>query len=158
MKPTVYIETTVISYLAARPAGDVIRAAHQQITREWWAQRDRYDIYVSSVVAAEVAEGDPSAAVERMAVMRGIPVLDPTPEAQALAMRLVSELAIPPNAIRDAAHVGIAAVQGIQYLLTWNCRHLANLHQRPRIEQVCRDYGLEPPMIGTPEELLDQES
>ena len=155
MKRSVYIETTVVSYLTAWPSRDLVRAAQQQITREWWELRGRYDLFVSELVLSEAAAGDSAAVAARLAVVEDLPVLRISPEADALAEALVSELAIPPSALRDAVHVAVSAANGMQYLLTWNCRHLANLHQRSRIEQVCRDAGYVPPQIGTPNELLE---
>jgi len=155
MNPTVYIETTIISYLTARPTRDLIRQAQQQITQEWWESRDRYDLYTSALVVAEASQGDANAAAARMAVLRTLRPLRILPQADELAESLVTELAIPLAARRDAVHVAIAATNGIDYLLTWNCRHLANLHQRARIERVCREHGYQPPLIGTPNELLE---
>jgi predicted nucleic acid-binding protein len=152
-KQTVYIETTVISYLTARRSRDLIRAAQQETTREWWETRSRFDIYASELVIAEASAGDPTAAAERLAVLAAIPLLRVNEEADQLAKKLVIALAIPRSELRDALHVAIAAVNGVDFLLTWNCRHLANLHQRGRIEQVCRDFGYQPPLIGTPGEL-----
>jgi hypothetical protein len=122
-----------------------------------WARRLEFELYISEVVIAEASAGDPEAAAERMRLLSEIPVLISSGMAETLAKQLIDELAIPPAAIRDAAHVAIATVHGIEYLLTWNCRHLANLQQRARIEQVCRDHGFEPPIIGTPAELLEVE-
>jgi predicted nucleic acid-binding protein len=157
MKQSVYIETTIVSYLTAWPSRDIVRAAHQQITREWWHRRDRFDLYVSPLVLAEASEGDPAAAAERLAALAGLPSLDNSPRADALMESLIRELAMPPSEMRDASHVAIAATNGIDYLLTWNCRHLANLHQRGRIERVCRQRGYEPPLIGTPIELREED-
>jgi hypothetical protein len=156
MKPTVYIETTVVSYLTAWPSRDVVRAGHQQITRDWWKTAlDRYELFSSVLVVAESLAGDSVAAAARKAVLDTLPLLEESTEAEELAEALVRELAIPPKAIRDAAHVAIAATNGIEYLLTWNCRHLANLHQRSKIERACREHGFEPPAIGTPIELQE---
>jgi hypothetical protein len=156
--PTVYIETTIISYLTAWPSRDIVRAAHQQLTRDWWATAAaRYQLFASALVIAESAAGDTAAAAARKAVLDGLPLLAEPPEAEDLATALVRQLAIPPKAHRDAAHVAIAAANGIEYLLTWNCKHLANLHQRSRIERVCRDHGFEPPSIGTPIELQEDD-
>ncbi|MEW6252077.1 MAG: type II toxin-antitoxin system VapC family toxin [Planctomycetota bacterium] len=157
MKATVYLETTVVSYLAAWPSRDLVRAAQQQITREWWAVRGRYELFVSELVLAEASAGDAAAAAARLGVLEGVPVLGIGPEADALAEALVAKLAIPAAALRDAVHVAVCATNGMEYL-TWNCRHLANLHQRARIEQVCREAGYEPPLIGTPNELLEDAS
>ncbi len=156
MKPTVYIETTIVSYLTARPSRDLVRAGQQQITREWWEnQREHYDLYISDLVVSEASAGDAAAAAARLEILGALPLLSVRPEADTLATSLLAQLAIPPNADRDAVHVAIAATNGINYLLTWNCRHLANLQQRSIIEEVCRDLGYEPPLIGTPAELLE---
>jgi len=157
MKPTVYLETTVVSYLTAWPSRDLVRAGQQQTTRDWWDQRERYELFISELVVSEAEAGDATAAAARMAILDALPVLRITPEADTLAEALVAKLTIPPSALRDAVHVAVAATNGMQYLLTWNCRHLANLHQRARIEQVCRDAGYAPPLIGTPNELLEDE-
>ncbi|MCI0463869.1 MAG: type II toxin-antitoxin system VapC family toxin [Gemmataceae bacterium] len=138
MKPLVYVETTIPSYLTAWPSRDLVRAAHQQLTREWWARRDRFDLYASRLVVQECQAGDAQAAVERLAALAGISLLEQTAE--------VGELA-------DALHIATAAVHGMHYLLTWNCTHLANVVLRPQIEAVCRAAGYEPPLICTPEEL-----
>jgi predicted nucleic acid-binding protein len=159
MKPTVYIETTVVSYLTAWPSREPLRAAHQQVTRDWWnGAASRYELYSSVLVVTESLAGDAAAAAERKVILDTLPLLEQSVEAEALAEALVRELAIPPKAIRDAAHVAIAATNGIEYLLTWNCRHLANLHQRGKIERACREHGFEPPAIGTPIELQDYDN
>jgi predicted nucleic acid-binding protein len=156
MKPTVYIETTVVSYLTAWPSRDIVRAAHQQVTRDWWDRAPaRFELFSSVLVVAECLAGDSTAATARKVVLDTLPLLEQSAEAEALAESLVRKLAIPPKAIRDAAHVAIAATNGIEYLLTWNCRHLANLHQRGQIERACREHGFEPPAIGTPIELQE---
>jgi hypothetical protein len=159
MLPTVYIETTIVSYLTAWPSRDIVRAAHQQVTRDWWATAPtRFQLFTSALVIAESGAGDSIAASARKVILDTLPLLTEPPEAEQLAQALVRDLAIPPKAHRDAAHVAIAAANGIEYLLTWNCRHLANLHQRSRIERVCRDHGFEPPAIGTPIELLEDDN
>jgi hypothetical protein len=157
-KQTVYVETTVISYLTAWRSRDLIRAAQQEITREWWDARHRFDVYASDLVMAEASAKDPTAAADRLAILNTIPLLRVNQDAEQLAKNLVSALAIPSSEQRDALHVAIAAVNGIDFLLTWNCRHLANLHQRGRIEQVCRSFGYQPPLIGTPSELREDAS
>jgi hypothetical protein len=153
-RPIIYVETTIVSYLTAWPSRDLVRAAQQQITRDWWNhRRTPYDLVASALVVQEAGQGDPSAAEKRLAVLKDIPLLDITPEADTLANALLDELAIPRGEDRDAAHVAIAATNGVDILLTWNCRHLANLRQRGIIEAVCREHGYRPPMIGTPNEL-----
>ncbi|MFO0928411.1 MAG: type II toxin-antitoxin system VapC family toxin [Gemmataceae bacterium] len=153
MRPTVYIETTIPSYLTAWPSRDLVRAAHQQITREWWGQRDRFDLYTSRLVVQECEAGDPTAAADRLAALAGIPLLEMGPEIADLADALMRNVPLPQRAAADALHIATAAAHGIQYLLTWNCTHIANVTLRPRIELACRTAGFESPLICTPEEL-----
>lgn len=157
MKPTVYIETTVPSYLTAWPSREVVRAGEQQVTRDWWAARTAYELRVSSLVLLECQAGNAEAAALRLAALEGIPVLAQTSEAEVLAETLMREVPLPPRAAADALHVSVAAVNGVDYLLTWNCTHIANATLRPRIEEVCRRSGYEPPVICTPNELLGGE-
>ena len=153
-KPTVYIETSIVSYLTARPSHDLLVAAHQQLTIVWWdEQRTRYEIFTSHVVLAEARAGDPEAAQRRLVVLECLPLLDVTDAAIALATMLITGQALPAQAAQDALHLAMACVHGMQYLLTWNCTHLANARLRSRIEQVCREAGYIPPIICTPEEL-----
>ena len=154
MNPSVYIETTIVGYLTAWPRKDPRIAIQQAQTREWWEQeRHAFDLLTSEVVLAEASAGDAKAAEERLQVLRTLRRLDITDAARALAHALLNNLAIPVTEDRDAAHVAISAVNGVNYLLTWNCRHLANANLRSRIESVCRRHGYEPPIICTPEEL-----
>ena len=154
MKPRIYVETSVISYLTARPNRDLIVAAHQQITAELWERRADFEFYASELVAAEAGRGDPQAAALRLKTLTGIPMLQVPPQARDLGKLLVKELAIPAKAIEDAYHVALAAVQGMDYLITWNCTHIANLQMQRKIEKICMDAGYVPAVIGTPEELL----
>jgi predicted nucleic acid-binding protein len=154
--PTVYIETTVISYLTAWPSRDLIRAAHQQITREWWdTRRTDFSLFVSQLVLDEAAAGDAAAAAERLQMLAGIPLLEYRPPTLAVAATLAGVLRLPVQARGDALHVAVCAVNGIEFLLTWNCRHLANAALAPTIEQACRSHGLAGPRIVTPEQLLE---
>ena len=154
MKPRVYIETTIPSYLTAWPSLQPVRAAHQQVTREWWAGRGAFDLYVSRGVVVECGKGDPTAAADRLAALSGIDLLDESDQATGLADDIARRLALPPAVSADALHIANAAVNGIQYLLTWNCTHIANAAHRQRIEAACRAAGCEPPVICTPLELL----
>ncbi len=152
--PIVYIETTIIGYLTAWPRKDPLVAGQQKLTREWWdRERGDFDLVTSAVVRSEAAAGDAKAAAERLDVLDKLRFLAVTPESVSLAQALIARLAIPATEARDAAHVGIAAAHGVNYLLTWNCRHLANATLRPKIELVCREQGFEPPIICTPQEL-----
>lgn len=151
---TVYIETSVVSYLAARLSRDLLVAAHQQLTMAWWdQQRPSYALFTSQVVLDEARAGDPEAAQRRIAVLEPLPLLDVTNAAIELAAALLTGQVLPAQAAQDALHIAIACVHGMEYLLTWNCKHLANARLRNRIEQVCRDAGYVPPIICTPEEL-----
>jgi predicted nucleic acid-binding protein len=155
MKSKVYIETTVVSYLVASPTRDLIQSAHQEMTRLWWAERARFDLFVSRVVVAEARRGDTRAAARRLAALRGIPRLAAGRGVVRLADALVRSGTLPQKARVDALHVGVAAANGIDYLLTWNLRHLANATIRGKIEQAVRDAGMVPPIICTPEELME---
>ena len=152
---SVYIETSLVSYLVARPSCDLIRTAHQQVTVNWWDnERGKFDLFVSDVVIEEASAGDQSESAKRLAVLNGIPLLQITTEAVLLAEALVKKHALPEKAAQDAPHIAIACVNGIDYLLTWNCKHIANAHMRGKIETTCRRAGFEPPVICTPEEMV----
>ena len=150
---TVYVETSIVSYLTARPSRNVVLAAHQAITRAWWRRRTSYQLRVSQLVLDEAAGGDAGMGARRMGALAGIQVIDLTQQASALATDLVGRGALPRKALVDAFHIGIAASHHVDYLLTWNCRHLANAAMRGTIDAVCRSAGLVPPVICTPEEL-----
>lgn len=150
---TVYVETSIVSYLTAKPSRDVVLAAHQTLTRDWWRGRSAYELVTSQLVLDEAAAGDPHARVRRLAALRGVPVLPLTDPAVRLAKELVARGALPENATVDAFHIGVAAAHEVSYLLTWNCKHLANAAMRSTIEAACRSQGLRPPVICTPEEL-----
>lgn len=154
-KPKVYLETTIVSYLVASPTKDLIQSAHQESTRLWWVGRERFDLFVSRLVGAEARRGDARAAARRVAALRGIPRLALRREAVRLAHDILRTGALPGKARVDALHVGVAAAHGIDYLLTWNLRHLANATIRGKIEQAVRDAELVPPIICTPEELME---
>ena len=158
MKASVYIETTIVSYLVAQPTKDLIQAAHQQVTRDWWATRDRFDLYVSAAVVAEARRGDTAAAARRIDELRDLPILTSGPGTGALVRSLLRSGALPTTAKVDAAHVAIAAINGVDFLLTWNLRHLANAAVRGKIDEACRRAGLVPPIICTPEELMEPSS
>ncbi len=155
MSPKAYLETTISSYLTAWRSRDLIRAAHQEATHEWWERRSRFDLYISQVVVMESARGDPDAAAQRLQALAGIPILDVTEDAEALAGELIERGPLPEKAAVDALHISVAAVHGMDYLLTWNCTHIANAATRGEIEAVCRGNGLTPPTICTPIELME---
>ena len=156
MKPKVYIETTIISYLAARPSRDLIVAGHQQITHEWWqTARPNFAAVSSQLVAREAGAGDSEAAAARLAFLTRLTLLEISEEALMLAQRLLQAKAIPQDFPEDALHVAVAVVNGIEYLLTWNYKHLANAGMRSKIEAACRELGYEAVVICTPEELME---
>lgn len=151
--PRVYVETTVPSYLTAWPSRDLVRAAHQQITREWWNRRNAFDLFISELVIRECEAGDPIAAAARLEALADLPLLEQTEAVEALARTLLDKVPLPERATADALHIATAAAHGMDYLLTWNCTHIANATLRGRIEAACRDAGYEPPTICTPQEL-----
>jgi len=157
MKASVYIETTIPSYLTAWRSPELVMAANQEATRSWWeTARSRYDIFISDIVIQESGGGDPEAAERRLAVIAGLPELDVSGAVEQLAGRLLAGTAVPENAKTDALHIAVAAVHGMDYLLTWNCKHIANAAIRSKIETVCRASGYEPPIICTPLELMEE--
>ena len=153
-KPTVYIETSVVSYLVAEPSVNIVTAARQALTRQWWDEkRQDYELYISEFVVSEAASGDPLMADRRLATLSGIAVIQLTGAATDLADMLIEEGPIPAKAALDALHIAVAVAGGMEFLLTWNFKHLANATMRAQIERKCRSRGFEPPIICTPEEL-----
>jgi len=153
---SVYLETTIVGHIAGRVHPDLFVAARQQITRDWWHnEAPGYEVFISQVVLEECSHGDPSAAAERLEVVKEIGLLEASDEVDDLADALITGKAVPQSEPRDAFHIAIAAVNGVDYLLTWNCKHIANATLRGRIDKVCRDAGYEPPIICTPEELVE---
>ena len=156
MKARIYIETTVVSYLTALPSRDLVTAAHQQITRDWWeTRRTAFDLFVSQAVVQEASAGDPDAAARRLTVLEDLARLETTEEAVRFAADLVEQIPLSEPAAVDALHIAIAVLNGMHYLLSWNCRHIANAALRTRITSICRTGGYEAPVICTPEELLE---
>ena len=154
MKPTVYIETSVVSYFANRDSRDVIVLAQQQITRDWWRDAaNSFDLFVSDLVVSEIGQGDSLAAKARLEAVLSVPILGLDAESELLAERLLKIAALPQKAQDDALHIAVAAVNGMDFLLTWNCTHIANARTREIINFCCRSAGYEPPVICTPTEL-----
>jgi hypothetical protein len=156
MKPAIYIETTIPSYLTARPAGDVVLAAHHQLTRRWWKLRlGDFRAYTSQFVLDEAAEGNPVMARKRLAFLRNLPLLATTNEALTLGRQLLATGIFPQAAARDASHISLAATHGVHFLLTWNCTHLANAALFERVRAICEAAGCSWPVICTPLELME---
>ena len=154
MKRKIYIETSVISYLTARPSKTIIGAAHQQITLAWWELRSDYELLVSQSVWQECAAGDPVAAQKRLAALEGMSVLAVTQDMISLAESLIEQAIIPAKAIEDALHIAVSTLHHVDFLLTWNCRHIANPVIQEKIAVYLEQFGLFLPIICTPEELL----
>jgi predicted nucleic acid-binding protein len=154
MLPKVYVETTIVSYLTGRPSREPVARGHQQVTRDWWEKdRSDFELYTSEVVIAEAERGDPEPARARLAILAPLRTLSATPESEAMVPILLRETRLPVDALLDMSHVSIATVHGMQYLLTWNCRHIANARIIRVVERICRNLGFEPPVLCTPDEL-----
>jgi hypothetical protein len=156
VKKRVYMETTVVSYLTARPSRDLIVAAHQAITHAWWERRrGDFDLVVSEAVVSESAAGDPDAAARRLRVLSDLPRLHISPAVRDLAAAIIRGGALPVKAAQDAFHISVCAVHSVDFLLTWNCTHIAHAESLPRVREVIESLGHFPSVICTPEELLE---
>jgi predicted nucleic acid-binding protein len=156
--PTLYLETSVISYLTSRPSRDLVTAAHQQITHRWWdTRRGNFRLYVSQLVENEIRNGDSNEAAKRVALIEDIESIEITEKVGMLAERFLTDKILPRKAEDDAVHIALATVRGVDFLATWNMRHMANAIIRRGIEHVCHENGFVPPVICTPEELLGEE-
>jgi predicted nucleic acid-binding protein len=155
---TLYIESSIVSYLCQRPSSQVVIAARQLLTHQWWDEkRADYDLVTSQYVLDEASAGDPVPAAERLQLLDGIPLLPLDPEIGVIAQEIMSRAILPPKASIDALHIAAVAHHRIEYLLTWNCRHIANARILPRIHDVLADFGIPIPIICTPEEMVDDE-
>jgi len=159
MASSVYIETTIPSYLTAWRSPELSMAAKQQTTRQWWDERrEHFELFISDAVLLEASGGDPGAAKRRLEILDGIPVLSPQPEVDDIALSLIDRLALPKHAIMDAAHIAICVVHGMDYLLTWNCTHIANATYQPIINDACGAFGYSMPVICTPDQLMGDDN
>lgn len=153
--PSVYIETSIVSYLTARPSQNLLVAAWQGITVEWWEHhRPEYQLCTSGLVLEEAERGDPEAAARRMACLEGMPLLTVTDEAIELAGRLLHPGLLPAAATEDALHIALSVVHAVDYLLTWNFRHIDNAQTKPHVRALCLQDGHSFPEICTPQELM----
>ena len=152
---TVYIETSIVSHAAAWPSSDIQTAALQHQAREWWAvERPKFDLVTSQLTVSEASEGDPSAAAARLKLLDGIPLVALSPEVETLANLILTKHLMPQKAAADALHIAAAAVAGVSYLLTQNCRHIANAHELPRVYRLLDNEGYGQLLICTPSEFL----
>ena len=155
---TVYIETSIVGYLTARSNTDLIFLARQELTHRWWdSRRTEFDLFVSQLVIDECSSGDPAAAAERLSLLDDLPLIDISSEVNRIADILLARHLLPEKAVADAQHVATATVGEVDYLLTWNCRHIANADRLPSIYRTLRDEGYNPPLIVTPEEFSNDE-
>lgn len=151
----VYIETSIVSYLTARPSGNLIAAAWQKTTMSWWeTQRNRFKLYISEVVIKESGREDKSAAARRLKALEDIDILQLDETSVKLSKILIAEGGIPEKALNDSLHIAISAVQGMDFLLTWNCKHIDNAEIKPKLRNIIRGYGYQCPEIATPVELI----
>lgn len=156
MKESLYLETTVVSYYTSRPTRDIIVLAHQEITREWWPKAiKRFDIFISEVVIEEASMGDLEAAKKRMEEIKNFPHLELNDKVEETAKIYMESLEIPTKSFRDAAHLAVASVHNMDYLVTWNCTHLANGEVIKRLMTINGSLGIHTPIICTPEELME---
>ena len=155
MKKSVYIETSIPSYLTARPSRDIRVLAWQQITDQWWEEsRNKYDLFISQLVTIEAGAGNPEAAARRLDAIKNIPELTVDDEMENFAQKLINEKVVPPSAKADALHISTSIVHSVDYLLTWNCRHINNVDVKLSIRKICESVGYSYTEICSPIELL----
>lgn len=153
MKETIYLETSVVSYYTARPSRDLIVMAHQQITHDWWEiALEEYDIYISEIVIEEMSMGDPEAVSKRLDAVKGFAKLELIEDVEKMMDVYMRELKIPQKAFRDALHLAYASVHGIDYLVTCNCTHIANVNIIKKVMRINDEFNMSIPIICTPEE------
>jgi len=155
MSETVYIETSILGYLTARSTKDLILAANIEITRDWWeSRRNIFILYTSEAVLDEVAQGDAEIAAQRLEILRDFPLLALNQAVQDLAAQFLARSSLPPKARVDAIHIAAATVHGMDYLLTWNCKHIANAQIQGKLAEISLDFGYVLPVLCTPNELM----
>ncbi len=156
-KPSVYIETSFVSYLTNRRSRDLIVAAHQEMSLRWWEQRRKdFELFISDLVISEIGSGNQEARKNRLDAVKGIELLTVTEPARKLTSKILERKIVPQKAAVDAAPMAIAAIEGIDYLLTWNCKHIANIEIARALRNVIESEGYEAPLICTPLEILGE--
>lgn len=156
---SIYVETSIVSHACARSSGNPHVAYMQEMSRNWWLlERERFDLYTSQIVIDEASRGDPKAAMARLSLLSGIPLIPISEEVSSVAKELIVQHLIPPKGRLDALHVAAAAVGGVQFLLTFNCRHIANAHSLPKIYETLENLGYPGLLIYTPAEFLGEQS
>ncbi len=155
MIEAVYIETSILGYLTARPSRDLVVAANIEITREWWETRRNYfQLYSSQAVIKETSQGDAAIASQRLEIVCDLALLDLNQSVLDLAEQFLGRSNLPAKADVDAVHIAAATVHGTDYLLTWNCKHIANAQIQRKLAEISLDFGYELPILCTPYELL----
>ena len=155
MSESVYIETSILGYLTARRTKNLILAANVEVTKEWWeSRRSTFTLYISQIVLDEVACGDSEIAVKRLELLKGLSIVGLNQSVRDLSVQFLIQSNLPPKASDDAVHIAAATVHGMDYLLTWNCKHIANAQIQKKLSQICIDFGYELPRICTPYELM----
>ncbi|MGI2906510.1 type II toxin-antitoxin system VapC family toxin [Tolypothrix sp. VBCCA 56010] len=155
MSETVYIESSILGYLTARSTKNLILAANMEITRDWWeSRRNAFILYTSEAVLDEVAQGDSAIAAQRLEILRNFPLLALNQAVQRLAAQFLVRSSLPPKAKVDAIHIAAATVHGMDYLLTWNCKHIANAQIQGKLAEISLDFGYVLPILCTPNELM----
>ena len=153
---TVYLETTFVSYLVAKPSQDALMAYRQGVSRLWWnTRRNVYHCVGSGILLKECSAGDVEEATKRLSIVETLPLFELTPASLAIGEAIIYKGLLPATAITDAQHIGIAAEKGIKYLVSWNYRHLVNPSICKRVEQLCESMGFRMPLICTPESLME---
>jgi predicted nucleic acid-binding protein len=155
MSETVYIETSILGYLTARPCRDLVVTANIEVTREWWdTRRSAFRLYSSQAVVKETSQGDTAIASQRIEIIRNLALLDLNQSVLDLAEQFLERSSLPAKADVDAIHIAVATVHGLDYLLTWNCKHIANAQIQRKLAEISLDFGYELPILCTPYELL----
>lgn len=155
MSETVYIETSILGYLTARPSRNLVVAANVQVTREWWeTSRNNFELYTSQAVVKEVSQGDAEMAAQRLEILRGFSLVELNQSVLDLAEQFLQRSNLPAKADVDAVHIAAATIHGMDYLLTWNCKHIANAQIQGKLAKISLDFGYVLPVLCTPYELL----
>ena len=155
MSETVYIETSILGYLTARATKNLIIAANIEVTRDWWEfRRSNFRLYISQVVVDEIVQGDSEIATQRLEIIRDFPLLELNQAVRDLAGQFLTRSNLPPKAANDAVHIATATVYNLDYLLTWNCKHIANAQIQRKLPEISLDFGYQLPILCTPYELL----
>jgi hypothetical protein len=155
MTETIYIETSILGHLTARPSQNVILIANMEITRQWWEDyRQKFNLYISQIVLDEIAQGDQEIAKKRLELVKDFTLLKTYQSARSLALEFINKSNLPTKAANDALHIAIATIYELDYLIAWNCKHIANAQIQKKLSQISRGFGYQLPTLCTPYELI----